>query len=69
MTSLFKNVREFKFKEAKQKVYDKIDLSYKKEFLLYIEEAESTYDESRKIFDHVFNETKKYAINDKPPKF
>jgi hypothetical protein len=69
MTSLFKNVREFKFKEAKQKVYEQIDPSSKKEFLSYIVEAEATHDESKKIFDLVFNETKKYAINDKPPKF
>lgn len=69
MTSLFKNLREFKFKEARSKVYEQIDPSSKKEFISYIDEAEATHDESRRIFDLVFNETKKYTTNDKPPKF
>ena len=69
MRTLFKNLKEFKFKEARSRVYERINEGISKEFLSYIDEAEATHNESRRIFDLVFNETKKYAINDKPPKF
>ena len=69
MRNLFKNLKEFKFKEARSKVYERIDESVSKEFLSYIDEAEATHDESRRIFGLVFNETKKYTTNDKPPQF